>query len=212
MNSGPTAFAIVSETIRSISAAADASICQPERPVIGASWSGRRAPQSATVLSCWSRNPAQCEMNDALSVVGLREAVEPLNRSQILRKTGSLELGIVLSQIIARKLRLSCHAAGAETPTQGPVGEGDDVFVPTIREDVVFDGAFKQIVGRLHRLHRCNLAEGLDLRRIEIADADYPNLAGAVQVGHRSRDFLDRYVGIGPMHLIDVDGIGPQPP
>src|SRR5580704_11533053 len=113
-------------------------------------------------------NPAQCEMNDALSVVGLREAVEPLDRSQILRKTGSLELGIVLSQIIARKLRLSCHAAGEETPTQGPVGEGDDVFVPTIREDVVFDGAFKQIVGRLHRLHRCNLAEGLDLRRIEL--------------------------------------------
>jgi hypothetical protein len=33
-----------------------------------------------------------------------------------------------------------------------------------------------------------------------------------VQVGHRRRDFLDRHVGIRPMHLIDVDGIGPQTP
>ena len=55
MNSGPTAFTIVSETIRSISAMADASICQPERPEIGASWSGLRAPQSAIVESCRSR-------------------------------------------------------------------------------------------------------------------------------------------------------------
>ena len=35
MNSGPTAFMIVSETIRSILAMADASMCQPERPEIG---------------------------------------------------------------------------------------------------------------------------------------------------------------------------------
>ena len=108
-------------------------------------------------------NPTQGEMDDAPSVVGLREPVEPLNRPQILCKTGSLELGIVLSKIIARKLRLSRHTAGEETSTQGPVGEGDDVFVPTIGEDVVLDGAFKHVVGRLHRLHWRNLAEGLDL-------------------------------------------------
>jgi hypothetical protein len=113
----------------------------------------------------------------------LRQPIEPLNRPQILCKTRSLELGIVLSKIIARKLRLSRHTAEEETATQGPVSEGDDIFVPTIEEDVVLDGAFKQVVGRLHRLHWRNLAEGLDLRRTEIGDADCLNLAGALQVG-----------------------------
>jgi hypothetical protein len=45
-------------------------------------------------------NPTQREMDDAPSVVGLRQPIEPLNRPQILCKTGSLELGIVLSKII----------------------------------------------------------------------------------------------------------------
>src|SRR3984957_4423337 len=108
-------------------------------------------------------------MDDAPSKIDLREAIEPLNRLQILRKSRRLELGIVLSKIIARKLRLRRHPAGEETPAQGAIGEGDDVFVPTIGEDVVLDGAFKQVVGRLHDLHWRNLVEGLDLRRTEIA-------------------------------------------
>ena len=55
MNSGPTASTTVSDRIRSISAMADESICQLDRPAIGASWSGRRAPQSAIIESCRSR-------------------------------------------------------------------------------------------------------------------------------------------------------------
>ena len=48
--------------------------------------------------------------------------------------------------------------------------------------------------------------------RTEIGDADGRNLAGALQVGHRRRGFLDRHVGVGPMHLIDVDDVGAQAP
>ena len=39
-------------------------------------------------------NPAQGEMDDAPSIVCLREPIERLNRAQVLRKPGSLELGV----------------------------------------------------------------------------------------------------------------------
>ena len=85
---------------------ADESICQPARPEIGASWSGRRAPQSAIVEFLAVENPAQSKMDDAPSVIGLREPIEPLDRPQVLRKTRDLELGVYLSQVVPGKLRL----------------------------------------------------------------------------------------------------------
>jgi hypothetical protein len=69
-------------------------------------------------------NPAQGEMDDAPSKIDLREAIEPFNCLQILRKSRRLELGVVLSKIIARKLRLGRHPAGEKTPAQGAVRRG----------------------------------------------------------------------------------------
>jgi hypothetical protein len=155
-------------------------------------------------------NPAQSKMDDAPSVIGLREPVEPFDRAKVLLKSRCAEPGVYLSQVVPAKLCLRRHAPREETPAQRPVGEHGDVLVTGIGEDVLFDGSFKQVVGRLHRLHGCNLAEGLDLRGTEIADADYPNLAGALQIGHRRRGFLDWHPGIGPVHLIDIDDVGAQ--
>ena len=115
MNSGPTASTIVSERIRSISAMADESICQPATPAIGASWSGRRAPQSAIIEFLPIENPAQSKMDDAPSIICLREPVEHLNRPQVLRKPGSLELGVGLSEVVPDKSRLARHAAREQT-------------------------------------------------------------------------------------------------
>src|SRR5271166_4339879 len=123
-------------------------------------------------------NPAQGKMDDAPSIVCLREPVEHLDRSQVLRKPGSSELGVGLSQVIPNKLRLRRHAAREQTPAQRAVGKRDDISVPAIGEDVAFDGALEEIVWRLHRLDRRNLAKSFDLRGTEIADADHSNLAG----------------------------------
>src|ERR1700682_2889898 len=61
-------------------------------------------------------------------------------------------------------------------------------------------------------MHRRNFSKGFDLRRTEIADPDRPNRAGALQIRHRGRGFLDRHGGIGPVHLIEIDDIGTQTP
>ena len=62
-------------------------------------------------------NPTQCKMDDPPSIVCLRETIEPFNCLQVLRKPRSLELRVVLSQVIPGKLRLPRHAAGEQTPT-----------------------------------------------------------------------------------------------
>src|SRR5271163_662915 len=155
-------------------------------------------------------NPTQSKMDDALSVIGLGEPIEPVDGPKILLKPRRAELWVDLSQVVAGKLRSRCHAAGEETPAQRPVSERGNALVATVWEDVLFDRAFKQVVGRLYRLHRRHLAEGLDLRRTEIADADEPDLAGALKFRHRRRRFLNRHVGIGPVHLIEVDDVGAE--
>src|SRR5882757_9519689 len=91
-------------------------------------------------------NPAQGKMDDAPSVIGLREPVEPFDRSEVLLKSRCAELRVYLSQVVPAKLRLRRHPAGEEPPAQRPIGERDNVLVTRIGEDVLFDGAFKQVV------------------------------------------------------------------
>src|ERR1700722_20605412 len=133
-------------------------------------WVSRAPKRNRPVLPV--ENPAQSKMDDAPSVVGLREPIEPFDRSKVLLKSRGAELGVYLSQVVPAKLRLRRHAAREETSAQRPVGEHGDVLVTAIREDVLFTGSLKKGVGRLHRLHGCNLAERLGLRGTEIADAD----------------------------------------
>jgi hypothetical protein len=131
MNSGPTGSTIVAERIRSISAMADESMQQPASSAIGASWSGMRAPKrDRRVLSVES--PAQGKMDDAPSVIGLRELVEPFDRPKVLLKSRRAELWVYLSQVVPRKLRLRRLAAGEQTPAHRPVGKRDDIFVAAI--------------------------------------------------------------------------------
>ncbi len=149
-------------------------------------------------------------MDDAPSIIFLREPIEPLNRPQILSKSRGLKLGVGLSQVVADKSCLARHAAREQAPAQGAVGKRGDFLSRQYGRTSYFDGAFEQVVRRLRRLHGRNLAKGFNMRGTEIADADHSNLAGA-EVRHRRRGFLDRHVGIGPMDLIDVDDIGVQP-
>lgn len=55
-------------------------------------------------------------------------------------------------------------------------------------------------------------AEGIHLRHAEVAHPDRANFSGVVELEHRLSDLLDRHFGVRPMHLIEVDDIGPQTP
>src|ERR671934_703099 len=61
-------------------------------------------------------------------------------------------------------------------------------------------------------MQRRNATESLHLPNTEIADADGADLALLEQGVHGLRGFLDRHQRIGPVHLIDVDVLGSQPP
>ena len=60
----------------------------------------------------------------------------------------------------------------------------------------------------MQRRHAAKLLHLIDRK---IADADGADLSLFEQGLHCRRGFFDRYKGIGPMNLIDVDVIGSQP-
>src|SRR5277367_6314892 len=81
-----------------------------------------RAPErDRRVLSV--ENPTQSKMDDAPSVIGLGEPVEPFDRLKVLLKPRCAEFAVYVSQVIPGELRLCRHAAGEETPAQRTVGE-----------------------------------------------------------------------------------------
>ncbi len=59
-------------------------------------------------------------------------------------------------------------------------------------------------------MQRRHFPEFVHLFGAEIADADRADLAGAIERAHGFRDLLNRCVGIRPVNLIEVDGVGLQ--
>src|SRR5579863_10569731 len=60
-------------------------------------------------------------------------------------------------------------------------------------------------------MQRCHLSKFVHLGWAEIADADRADLAGAMQCAHGFRDFRNRCVRIGPVNLVEIDGVSLQP-
>jgi hypothetical protein len=85
MNSGPIGSLIVALRMRSISALAGASSHHPLTSSTGCSWPGWRAPPQGR-RDALVEHPADRQMDDALAKTLLREPIEPLHRSKILRE------------------------------------------------------------------------------------------------------------------------------
>jgi hypothetical protein len=61
-------------------------------------------------------------------------------------------------------------------------------------------------------MQRRHFPKFLHLGRAEIADADGANLSGSVQLAHGLGDFRDRRIRVRPVHLVEIDDVGLQPP
>ena len=179
MNSGPMASTIVSERIRSISTMAAELMCQPDRPASGCELvRSPRAPKSDH-RSLSVEDPAQGKMDDAPSIFFLRKTVEPVQLPAGIAQTE--EPGTSGHSFAGRPRQTASAPSCGQKAAPGTTGRRQvwQCFCPTIGKNGCFDGALEQIVRRLHRMHRRNLAKRIDLRGTEIADADHPNLAGA---------------------------------
>jgi len=99
MNSGPTGSSMHLSRIPSIVSNASLSRDQPSISSTGSSCSGLRARQSKNIL--------------LVALTGKR--IQFSHGIQVLAKAVTLELGIVLSQVVTGKLRIFTHLAGQQT-------------------------------------------------------------------------------------------------
>ena len=146
-------------------------------------------------------------MNDPLAIIGLREAIELFDGGHILTKARHLEFWIVVAQIVCREARFGIHAPGKQPATKRTINQGRNAIVSAIWKDRFLDAPLEQIVGWLRGVKRSGSAKRVHLFRTEVAHADRPDFAGAIESGHCFGCFPDCRVGVRPMHLVDVDDV-----
>ena len=151
-------------------------------------------------------------MDDALDITLLSVLIEAADRSEVLRKARRPEFRIRQAQIVAGEMRVFLQIAGQQTPAQSTISQGCETRLPAIRQKLVFDLTLEQIVGRLDDVQLSDPAKALDLPDREIADADGPDFSLVEERLHRLGGLFDRHQRVWPMHLVDVDVIGLEPP
>ena len=176
---------------------APADGCRDRRELVGPTG----APQGDIPFAA-IEHPSHGEMDHSPAEAILREPVEFLDRGEVLRKSRREKFRIVLAQIVAGEAARFGHSAGQEAAAQRAIGQHRDVSRAAVGKNVLFDGAFEQVIGRLSGMQRRDLAKFLHLGRAEIANADRANFSGAMQFAHGVRDFRDRRVRIRPMDLV----------
>src|ERR1700730_14649322 len=93
-------------------------------------------------------HPADRQIDDALAEALLREPIEPLHGSEILREARLLEFWIGAAQVVAREFAVCPHPAGEETAAQRAIAERRDLVLEAIGQDVGLDAALEQVIGR----------------------------------------------------------------
>ena len=153
---------------------------------IGSSWSGRRAPHSATV-GPWSSTQRSGKRQRRFAEALPRELVELVDRGQILAEALALEFRVDLAQIVALESgRLGGRLRPAEeAAAQRAVAQNGEVCAFGVGQHVRLDFALEEVVGRLHGIEPGHGAEGIHLRGRVVAErpeAFPPGLALLLQV------------------------------
>lgn len=79
----------------------------------------------------------------------VRELVEPLNGSEVLRVAGWLEFRVQLPEIIALESGIGPHPATEQAAAERTVAESHNSVRAAVGENLAFDVALEQIVRRL---------------------------------------------------------------
>src|ERR1700722_18637335 len=154
-------------------------------------------------------HPTHRQLNHMPAEAALSELIELPHGLEILRKTRRLKFRIDVPQIVTLERGVGSHATAEQASTQGAITERHDAIGAGIGQDVRLNGALKEIVGRLNHVQGGHLAKAFHLRNREIAYADSADLSCLEKRTHRLGRFLDRYLGVGPVDLVNVDIIGP---
>src|ERR1700677_1914154 len=94
-------------------------------------------------------HPAHGQMDYAPVKTALGELIELAHRLEILSQARRLEFGVYAPQIVAVEGGVGPNASAQQAPAQRPVAQRRDIVRPAIRQDILLDLPFEEVVGWL---------------------------------------------------------------
>ncbi len=99
---------------------------------------------------------------------------------------------------------------GEQSSAQGSVRQYSYATLPAKREDFLLNTSFKQVEGWLQNVNGTNTQAALNLGNIKIAEPNETDFALFAELAEGLHGVLKGVAVIGPVHLIDIDPVGPQ--
>src|SRR6266849_273529 len=150
-------------------------------------------------------------MNHALTIVFARECIQLPCCIEVLGEMRGLKLRICRrAHVVLGKLTIGTHGAAQQSATERAVCERGKTAPKSVRQNIAFDFALEEIVGRLNCVKWRDSFETRHLFGRIVAYANCPNLAFFVELTKSGGCLLNGDERIRPVHLIDVDVIRPK--
>jgi hypothetical protein len=120
-----------------------------------------------------------------------------------------LEVEGAFAEIVFRQIgdAFPGHGAGEQAGLHGRVDDDSDVLSGAIRQNLFTDFGRDQGVRRLQRGDGGDFLCTHQLSNVEVGDADVANFALLLQLGHGAPALFDIFVGLRPVHLVEIDDI-----
>ncbi len=137
-------------------------------------------------------------------------------RLQLLDHRDALRERVVGEQLalgtpVARGERgVGRHLAGEQAVRERPVRQHPDAVLGAPRELRRLDLAAHQVVAHLEAVELRDRAGAGEVVDVVVRHADRPDLAGPLELEHRSHRLLGRDPLDGPVHLVEVDLVDPE--
>ena len=155
-----------------------------------------------------AQDPAYCQLGagPAITLGDLFQILDKFERSTKLRlkEIGTHSAMVVRSQGLKAG---TVEFARKQAPLDRAVRDDAHLVPPAIVQQFIFHFAMEHAVGRLERDGGVNLLHAFDLLDGEIRYAEVSNLALIEKPGHFLPGLFDVFVGVGPVHLVEVDDV-----
>ena len=112
---------------------------------------------------------------------------------------------------VARAGRRSRPGCRARAAPEGIEGHEDDPFARAVVDDVLVL-ALRDVEVVLHRRDREQLPGAFDLLDADLGQPDAPDRALLVVLGEGGEAPFERRLGVDPVQVVELDGVGAQPP
>ena len=142
-----------------------------------------------------------------------RDLPQLLDHHQRGRELRVLELRHPPAMVAGRQgdQPLVAEPARQQPPLHGAVDDHSDLVLSAVAEDLRLDLPVQHAVGRLQRGDGVDLADPLHLPDTVVGHAEISHLALLGQPGHLLPRLLDIGLRVGPVHLVEVDGLDAEP-